>query len=171
MLFFGHVGITVDVVRSYGERTGRRVDLRTAAIVAVLPDLIDKPVALLYSKSLGNHTRLFSHSLVASLFFFACVLAYGKWRAREAALHNALILWAVYLGHLFLDRLWLRDMHALLWPFLGAPPAEMVPIFRRWYEALTETFTVLGEVVGFVFLMGGWKCVRIRGGFSRLFQY
>jgi membrane-bound metal-dependent hydrolase YbcI (DUF457 family) len=171
MLLFGHVGITVDVVRSFGARTGKRLDLRTAAVVALLPDLIDKPVALLYSKNFGNHTRLFAHSLVASLVFLAGALAFQRLRAREPAVHNAFILWAVYLGHLFLDKLWIHDMHALFWPFLGVPPAELVPILRRWEEGLTMSYTLLGEVVGLAFLLGGWKCERIRGGFSRLFQY
>lgn len=151
MLFFGHVGITIGVVHAFKRRFKRGIDLRPVAVMAVAPDLLDKPIGLLYPNTFGNHTRLMAHSLVAAILILA-LLWVRKGRGRDLV-HGVLILWGAYLGHFLLDRLWIKDQHALFWPFVPwPPPLEIVP-WVRWWNALSQPYTLAGEILGISILV------------------
>ena len=107
MIFFGHLGISVlaaqginlvfrERARNNPDRRTSPLDLRAVAVLSILPDLIDKPLALLMGEEFGYHTRLFGHSLLmAAMIFFLLVLF---------RLRHRWILLAIYLGHLVVDQ-------------------------------------------------------------------
>jgi hypothetical protein len=114
MYVLGHVGLTVAAVRA----ADREADLRLPALLSLLPDLVDKPVAVLLPGLVHESTRNFAHTLLAASAVLVLLLA-----ARRR-LGNPLLLWACYAGHLVLDRMWLTDGPViLLWPLLGPFPA------------------------------------------------
>jgi membrane-bound metal-dependent hydrolase YbcI (DUF457 family) len=145
MFFFGHMGITAGAVQGIN-RSMRpaepKIDLRKAIFVAILPDLIDKPVGLLYPIVFGNHTRLWGHSLAASIVLLVLLLIFGQGR------RAALIFWSIYLGHFLLDRLWIADAHAFLWPFFGTRKPLNTTILHKWEVAITQPWTIFGEIAG-----------------------
>ena len=61
MLLFGHLGITAGVAHALNQKFNYKIKLRTAAILGLAPDLIDKPLGLLYPNVFENHTRLLGH--------------------------------------------------------------------------------------------------------------
>jgi len=142
MIFFGHVGLTAGVVRA----VSKKVDLRLAVLFALGPDLLDKPLGLLYPNDLGNNTRVYAHSLLCGVLVLAVLL----WQRRR--LGNPWIYWGCWMGHLLLDRVWIFNLEAFFWPFMGVFPPLEQPIWRRWWHAFHRPFNVAGEVAGFLTL-------------------
>lgn len=151
MYIFGHLGITTGAALAYD----RKADVRLAMLLAILPDLLDKPAALL-PVTLGN-TRSFAHGVLGAGAVLGALLVLKRRRPAEA-----IALWACYAGHLALDRMWLgRDARILLWPFLGGfPPRDRegpgTPYLLAW--------NVAGEVIGFAIL---YALARRRRVFDR----
>lgn len=141
MYFLGHIGPTVAVARA----VDRSVDARWAALLAVSPDIIDKPVAWLTPVLVDENTRGFGHSFVGALCVLAALLALRRW------LKPTWLLWGCYLGHLVLDRMWLNNNPIVLcWPLLGPfPPPVHGPA-----NAPLLLWNIWGEAVGFVLLAG-----------------
>ncbi len=141
MLIFGHVGLTTAAAQAV--RPGE--DLRAPALMSLLPDLIDKPVRVLWPALVNDSTRGFAHSLAgAAVVLIALVAARGR-RPRTA------LLWACYAGHLVLDRMWLaQDRIVLLWPLLGPfprpGPGSVLLAHLNYYD-------VGGEFVGLLLLL------------------
>lgn len=138
MYLFGHVGFTTAAVRR-----DRGVDLRAALLMALLPDLIDKPVRLLWPALVSYNTRSFAHSLLGAAAALVVLLALRVGRPW--------LLWACYLGHLLLDRMWLNDSPAiLLWPLLG-------PLRRPTTDYTVDTaltvYNILSEIAGLALLI------------------
>jgi inner membrane protein len=132
---FGHAGLTIAAAR----RADPGVDARWAAALALGPDLIDKPLSRLFPALVHHNTRNFGHTLLFSLFVFAALLV---WKRRPKA---ALLLWACYAGHLFLDAMWTKGNHAILfWPLLGDFPA---PVHGHHFSWLTVWYAA-GELAG-----------------------
>jgi hypothetical protein len=159
MLFFGHVGITVGAVQAYAVQRRRSIDLRKAVFLALLPDLIDKPLGLLYPNAFGNHTRLYAHSLLFSFVLFAL------FAASNTRIRDRVALWFCLVGHLFMDRMWINSKEYLLWPALGTPPPLSPGFLRRWYEAFFQPYNFWGELIGLailVFLVFRHKLYRPR---------
>lgn len=157
MIFFGHVGITVGVVQAVNNASGRKVDLRKAAVLAIAPDLIDKPVGLLYPIALGNHTRLWGHSILFTLLVLAVF-----YRFKDRFIYPG-ILTGAYFGHMILDRIWINDMYAFLWPFEPYPGPLSIPVFTRWQAAIFQPWSIFGEVTGLsiiLFLYAHYKVYR-----------
>ena len=91
-----------------------------AALGAVLPDLVDKPLGLLLRGTM-SYGRIFAHSLVFALALLVLgFLLY--WRTRSPL---GIALAAGVLSHQFLDALWLEPV-TWFWPLLGPFP-EPVP--------------------------------------------
>jgi membrane-bound metal-dependent hydrolase YbcI (DUF457 family) len=111
-VFLWHVGGTVAAIR-YAFRDDR-MDLRLLIAGAVLPDLIDTPLGLLWFNDLGS-VRLFSHSLLfGAAVMVAVVVATRRGRPRKRWMPLAVGI----LMHLVLDAMW-ADPETLWWPFLG----------------------------------------------------
>lgn len=130
MYILGHIGVTVAVARA----ADRRVDLRLAALMSILPDLIDKPIALFAPLGVHHNTRSFGHTVLGSLIVLAAL-----WVMRRGVKRPAL-LWACYAGHFLLDRMWLAAYPVILfWPLLGALPPRISGGFDDFvYNALGE---------------------------------
>lgn len=142
MYLFGHTGFTVGAARW----ADRKADLRWAALLALLPDLIDKPAALLFPTFLNENTRGIGHSLAGSLVVLATLLL-----ARRRV-GTPLLLWACYLGHLVLDRMWLNNNPVvLLWPLFGPFPAPV-------HDGALMRWNLQAEAVGLaVVLTLAWR--------------
>ncbi len=107
-----HVGATVALIR-YAFRDDR-MDLRFLALGAMLPDLIDTPIGLIWFAELGS-VRLFAHALLAATtVMVAVVLSTRRGRPRKRWMPLAIGM----LMHLFLDGMW-QDPETLWWPLLG----------------------------------------------------
>jgi hypothetical protein len=112
----GHVGLTATAAKL----ADRDIDLRWAAFLSVLPDLIDKPIVLLAPVFVAENTRSFGHTALSALAL-AVVLALLRVPPRRA-----LIYWACYAGHFLFDLMWIVDNpRTLLWPFLGPFPKPL----------------------------------------------
>jgi len=143
LIFFGHIGPTVAAARA----ADRDIDLRWPALLSVAPDLIDKPIALLFPALVNENTRGYAHTLLGSLVVLALLLAFRR------RLKRPWLLWACYLGHFVLDRMW-RDENPLIffWPFLGRlPPAEYGGEILGM--RLLSPYNIVGEAIGLSLLL------------------
>jgi len=147
MYLLGHLGLTAAGLRL----SGRDLPLRWAFLMALLPDLIDKPVRALWPELVNHNTRGLAHSLGGALVVLAVLIA---------AARRPLLLWACYLGHFVLDRMWLHDgPRILLWPLLGPfpPPVGEVEVMRRFWR-----YNLAGEAAGLSLLLFLWWRSRRR---------
>lgn len=135
MFIFGHAGLTITAARA----VDRDVDLRWAALLALGPDLLDKPLSRLIPELVNHNTRGFGHTLLFSLLVFSAALL---WKRR---LKSAAVLWACYAGHFVFDGMW-RNVNPiiLLWPALGDFPPNIRGSFWSWYMAAM----IAGELAG-----------------------
>ncbi len=144
-VFFYHVAGVVAVFR-YVFRDPK-VDVRLLAFGALLPNLIDKPLALL-APQLGSD-RLLGHSLVfSSAVMVAALLVTRRGRRRRAWM-------AVAIGamiHLVLDGMWTAGQ-TFLWPFLGWAFAPG-PILEPW---LNWPLVAAQEAAGIAYLAVLWR--------------
>ena len=98
-----------------GQR-GQNLDYRLLALVALLPDLMDKPLAIFVFPD-SHAALLYGHTLLLHLAVWGGAAATGRVRR-----------WLPYLlafsGHLVADRMW-GFAPTLLWPLHGSQ-------FQRW---------------------------------------
>ncbi|MFH0809531.1 MAG: metal-dependent hydrolase [Pseudomonadota bacterium] len=109
MFVAGHVGFGLALYGGARRALGYRetINLGWLACFALLPDIIDKPVGIIWWE-LGSR-RLFSHSLLfAVLVLIACRLLWPR---------IASYAWLVPI-HLVLDGMW-RSRYTLYFPFRG----------------------------------------------------
>lgn len=146
MYILGHVGVTVAAVRA----VDRRADLRLPILFSLLPDLLDKPTAVLLPALVNGNTRNFSHTLLGASAVLAVLLA------RRRRLGRPLLLWSCYAGHLLLDRMWLgRDPAIVLWPLLGAFPQCPAAGHRTPHLLM---YNLAGEALGLAIVLGlAWR--------------
>jgi len=162
MLPLGHVAYTWAAL-TWLQRRGlaREVDYRAAAAAALLPDLIDKPLALSLLSGSGTSQGV-AHTLLAHA---ALTLAVA--RRRPAWLPYALVVNA----HLLADRMW-KYPRTLFYPFSGrldswrfvGSPAAMLEAYA---DIVTRPAILAVELVGLGLL--GWvaaerRRVLCRGG-------
>jgi hypothetical protein len=141
MLPFGHLGLTVAGV----EQADPQLDLRPPMLIALLPDLIDKPLYKLAPQLVNGSSRSFGHTALGAA---AALAALWAWRKRKG---EALLLWCCWLGHLLLDRMWFaHDPQVLFWPFLGPfpPPQE-----GGFIESRLGAYNLTGEALGLALLL------------------
>ncbi len=151
MFVFGHAGLTVAATHA----VDRDVDSRWAAVLALGPDLLDKPVSRLFPALVHHNTRGFGHTFLFSLIVLAALLL------AKRRLKPALLLWGCYAGHFLCDSMWRGDNPAILfWPLLGDfPPPVRGPIIS-WLTL----GNVLGEAAGATIL---YRLARRHGLFER----
>lgn len=183
MLLFGHVGITLAAAKitdtvfppkvlhnnssgfryritsglSYIRDTTGNLDYRMIIIGSMLPDIIDKPLLLLFSESGLFTGRSHAHTLL-----FALLLLFSGLFTRKSWL---LTLALANLSHLFLDFIW-TDPEILFWPFLGRfVPYEAEGWFSDlWYNLTHVPEIYVPEIIGLAvtgFL--AYQIVKIRG--------
>jgi inner membrane protein len=135
LFIFGHAGLTIAAARALD----RDVDLRWAAVLALGPDLLDKPLSRLIPELVNHNTRSFGHTLLFSVLILTAALI---WKRR---FKPALVLWACYAGHFVLDGMWRNTNPAILfWPALGGFPPNIRGPRLSWYMAAM----VAGELAG-----------------------
>ncbi len=127
-----------------------RGDLRViplAVLGAVLPDLIDKPLGLLFL----SYGRTFAHSLAFAVLLLA-LGAFLYWRTRSPL---GIALAAGVLSHQVLDLMWMEPA-AWFWPFSGQfPPPDPEPLLSNLLRDFTQPaewiFAVASVSIGLVF--------------------
>jgi membrane-bound metal-dependent hydrolase YbcI (DUF457 family) len=147
-MFFWHVGATIAVIR-YAFRD-EAMDLRFLAFGAILPDLIDSPIGLVFWARFQS-VRLGAHSLVFATVLLGVVMAAtrrGRPRKRWMPLAIGVLL------HLILDGMW-RFPSTLWWPFLGwefdATSFATAGAYLEWL--LTDVRTWALEAAGLGYLV------------------
>ena len=156
-MLFWHLGGTTALIR-YAFRD-ERMDLRFLMVGAVVADLLDTPIGLVFWPTLRN-VRLFGHSLLfATMVMVAVLLATRRGRPRKRWMPLAVGV----LVHLILDAMW-RQPETLWWPFLGWEFTERAYATAGDYVAaiLGDWRTWAFEVVGLVYLV----VLLRRAGFS-----
>ena len=146
-MLFWHVGATIAFTR-YAFRD-EAMDLRFLAFGAILPDLIDSPIGLVFWSQFQS-VRLAAHTLMFAALLLAAVMAAtrrGRPRKRWMPLAIGVLL------HLVLDGMW-RFPSTLWWPFLGwefdATSFATVGAYLEWL--LTDLRTWVLEAVGLAYL-------------------
>lgn len=131
MMPLGHIVSGLGVVQ-LGHRVFPRlnkVDWRFVTIAPLVPDLIDKPLAILISFS--NFTQVQSTRLVAhTLLFSLLLLAIGFFLRRDWLPYSL-----AFSTHLITDRMW-ETPATLFWPIFG------------WTTSFTRRFLHIQESVG-----------------------
>jgi len=155
MLPLGHVAYTwagLAWLQSRGRATG--VDFRAAAIAALVPDLVDKPLSLTLLSESGTSQGP-AHTLLAQ-----AALSLAVARRKPGWLPYALIC----NSHLLADQMWKypRTLFFPLsgrldsWKFMGSPAAML----SAYAEIVTRPAILVVEAVGLALL--GWVVHRGR---------
>lgn len=139
MFPLGHVGPSVTLAKRWG------VDARWAAVLALGPDIVDKPLSVLVPSFVNGNTRSFGHSALAAVIVLAVAVA-----ARHR-LRRPWLLWGFWVGHLAFDRMWLdRCPDIFLWPLRGGFPP---PDPQGYLEAHFNPWYVFGELAGILLVV------------------
>ena len=147
MLPIGHVAYTwaaLSWLRSRGHATD--LDYRGAAVAALLPDLIDKPLTLTLMSGSGTSQGP-SHTLLGH-----AILTVATAQLKPEWLPYALVV----NSHLFFDQMW-KYQRTLLFPFSGrfdswrymGTPSAMLDAYA---EIVTRPAILAVEVIGLVLL-------------------
>ena len=152
MFLLGHLGLTLALVVGARRWVDVPLDYRLLLVGALLPDLIDKPLSLVF----GIGGRNIAHTLV---FAFTLTALFLLLRARDSSKGGAgiwtLALLALAIGtwtHLLFDRMWALP-ETLLWPFLGlAFPVDPFDLFSL-LEGYSDPYVLLGDILGGVALL------------------
>ncbi|MEJ2208745.1 MAG: metal-dependent hydrolase [Anaerolineae bacterium] len=155
MLPLGHVAYTwagLAWLQSRGRAAG--VDFRAAAVAALLPDLVDKPLSLTLLSETGTSQGP-AHTLLAQ-----AALSLATARCQPGWLPYALIC----NGHLLADQMWKYPRTLLFpfsgrldsWKFMGSPAAML----SAYAEIVTRPAILAVEAVGLALL--GWVVHRGR---------
>ena len=147
-MLFWHTGGTIALIR-YAFRDPH-MDLRFLMVGALLPDLLDTPVGLIFYDRL-QAVRLVAHAFVFGVTLMIVVLVAtrrGRPRKRWMPLAVGVLM------HLLLDAMW-NDAETLWWPFLGweftaAGPATAAEYVR---SILTDWRVWALEAVGALYLV------------------
>lgn len=109
MLLLAHLGCTVGAA-AIGQRFALRrpLDFRLVALMAILPDVIDRPLHIFVIAG-SESGRLFAHTLLFNLVLLTVLVAIRK---------DLWIYGILPLFHLLMD-LQALSAHQFLWPFLG----------------------------------------------------
>jgi inner membrane protein len=150
-MLFWHAGATIAIAR-YTFRDDR-MDLRMLLVGALIPDIVDTPIGLLFYGRLHS-VRLFTHGLLlAVVVMVIVVMSTRRGRPRKMWMPLAIGL----LLHVLLDAMWL-DPETLWWPLLGwsFSPAGPAQVSGYVGSVLGDWKMWLGEVIGLVYLIYLW---------------
>jgi hypothetical protein len=130
------------------------MDLRYLALGAILPDLIDMPVAVLMWTS-WEAPRLVGHSLLfGSIIMVAVLIGTSRGIRRK----QWILLSVGVLMHLALDAMW-ADPSTLWWPFLGWEfTSTGIGTFPEYAsDILSDPWMWAGEAAGLAYLVHLWR--------------
>jgi len=149
-----HLGMTTLIARYVFRDAG--MDLRWLAVGALLPDIVDKPIASIIWNDVFHTHRVYAHALilpVAGLIVVMLVTRRGT-AVRKAAI--AMVLgWFV---HLVLDGVW-ASPEAFLWPFFGADFPEVAgsDFATLVGDMIANPLVWAGEAAGAGYLVFLWR--------------
>lgn len=155
-MLFWHAGATIAGAR-YAFRDDR-MDLRMLLMGALLPDLVDTPIGLVFYGRLHS-VRLATHGLLlASIVMVAVVMSTRRGRPRKMWMPLAIGL----LLHAVLDAMWL-DPETLWWPLFGwgFSPAGPENLHSYLGSVLGDWKVWLGEAAGLVYLAYLWSAAQL----------
>jgi len=155
-MLFWHAGATIAMAR-YTFRDDR-MDLRMLLVGALLPDLVDTPIGLVFYSSL--HTvRLLTHGLLLAAAVMAAVVLYTR-RGRPRKMWMPLAIGLLF--HLLLDAMWL-DPGTLWWPLFGWGFSAAGPETASGYlsSVLGDWRVWLGDAAGLVYLGYLWSAAGL----------
>ena len=103
-------------IHTFTHPVTERLDDRALIFGSMLPDLLDKPIAIFIAPDLVNHTlRNFGHTLLFAVVLLAVAFTVTLWMRQSWPLALAL----ASAGHLVLDTMWYSH-RILLWPFAAS---------------------------------------------------
>lgn len=158
MIFFGHLGITTGVIKSYEKvfykdkkmNSKISIDYRAVLLGAILPDIIDKPIGAYFFRSTFHNSRIFAHTLM----FSALLIIVGSLLLYIRRNNSILLLGISSSIHLILDSMWLYSS-ILFWPYFGLK--FPVRPEGNWIQSdivklVTDPSCYLPELVGFIII-------------------
>jgi membrane-bound metal-dependent hydrolase YbcI (DUF457 family) len=159
MFPLGHIGISVGIVylmAVYLLSTKKEdnqnppftwdIDFRIVIIAAMLPDIFDKLVGMLFFKEEFSNGRIFTHSMLIVGIFSICLFILGKAKLWSHLKSFGYII-PVWL-HLLLDWMWVEPK-TLFWPFLGTDFPRIDVEFSDYFTFLfSKPAVFLGEIIG-----------------------
>ena len=168
MLLFAHTGITLGAAAvlagalKYKNKSGNGiltwfrsfseyVDIRILIIGSMLPDIIDKPLGMVFFREEFSSGRIFAHSLL----FLVVLGAAGFYLFRKRQKTWLLVLAFGTFIHLALDQIWLMPK-TVLWPWLGFSfeRIEITDWYSLWFrDILAYPDIFIPELVGLGILL------------------
>ena len=159
MIFFGHLGITTVAVKTYektsniGKKSEKKnfLDYRMVLIGAILPDLIDKPLSILFLDRFFHNTRIFAHTLIFNILLFGI----GIYLLIKNNKNSVFLLSVATTFHLILDSMW-DYKETLLWPFFGWKfPARKSGtwIGNSMDRLISDPWYYIPEIIGFFVIL------------------
>lgn len=91
-----------------------RIDYRLVLLSSMLPDVIDKPLGMVFFADAISNGRVFGHTLLCALL----VVGLAAWLYFGRHARWGLVVAYGWVVHLALDAMWLYP-HTLLWPLYG----------------------------------------------------
>lgn len=145
--------------------------LVTACVAgALLPDLIDKPLGILLTGTVG-YGRIYAHTLLFAAFVTIAGVAAWRWNRKEGLL--VLALGCGVFSHQILDAMWFEPA-AWFWPVLGPfPPPDLdIPILSYFLADLLQPaewlFAAASLFIAAIFLGIHGRWMRIAPALSLL---
>lgn len=146
LLAHAMVGILIGMVLA--AIAGDRRVVAVAALGAVLPDLIDKPLGHIILAGTVNYGRIYFHGLTILFLILIAALLLYHYRRRIGLLALA----AGMASHQFLDGMW-RHPIEWFWPFLGPLPRYDYSGGFLW-DAILRELTQPSEWLFFILIAG-----------------
>lgn len=158
MIFFGHLGLTTGVIKTYEKISYRDgdsnnkipIDYRVVLVGSILPDIIDKPIGAYLFRSTFHNSRIFAHTLA----FSVVLVLLGLYMLYKRRKNNILILGICTSIHLILDSMWLYP-GILFWAYYGLKFPQRAE--GNWLNSdlirlITDPSYYLPEIIGFLIL-------------------
>lgn len=146
LLAHAMAGILIGIVLA--AIAGDRRVVAVAALGAVLPDLIDKPLGHIILAGTVNYGRIYFHGLTILFLILIAGLLLYHYRRR----FGLLALAAGMASHQFLDGMW-RHPIEWFWPFLGPLPRYDYSEGFLW-DAILRELTQPSEWLFFILIAG-----------------
>ena len=129
----------------------RRMDYRLLLLGSLLPDIIDKPIGMIFFRDFFSNGRLFAHSLLFLIIMISIGLyLYKRWRKQWL-----LILSFGTAVHLLLDEMW-NTPGTILWPFLGwgFEKKDLTNWFANmWHSFTASPYVIATEAIGAIIII------------------
>jgi inner membrane protein len=130
---------------------------------SLLPDIIDKPLGVVFLGSFFSSGRTLGHTLV----FVALLAGFGALLFLRRGKAWGLVLAGAVAVHLILDEMW-TEPRVILWPLYGwtfsSGHGHGNNWIQGWIEDLLEPHYYVPEMVGFLVLAWFvWHAARIHG--------